>query len=230
MTGIVLLVIVSILIFMGVAHRVLDRLYLSDRGALLFIGAIIVGSFVDIPIWRSPSVTLNVGGALLPLVLAIYVLSKAGSGKEWVRSMIGVVLTTGILYGVNKIYQFDTKSGFIEPQYLWAIIAGVVAYIAGRSRRLAFIIATLGVLFMDIAHVIEVSRTGMNIPTRIGGAGAFDTIVIAGILAVLLAEIIGESREALQGGPVREDRPGTVKAALDHPKQNIENSGKEEEK
>jgi uncharacterized membrane protein len=216
MSGIVLLIAISVLIFLGMAHRVLDRLYLSDRGGLFFIAALIAGSFIDIPIWRNPSVTLNVGGALLPLILAIYVLAKAGSGKEWVRSIIGIVLTTGILYAVNRIYHFDTRQGIIEPQYLWAILAGVAAYLAGRSRRLSFIIATVGIIAMDVTYAIEVGRRGISTVTRIGGAGAFDTVIIAGVLAVLLAEIIGESREALQGGP-SQDRPHELKEALDHP-------------
>ena len=228
MTGVVLLILVSVLIFFGLAHRVLDRLYLSDRGGLIFIGAMIVGSFIDIPLWQNPSITLNIGGALLPLLLALYVLFKAGSGKEWLRSLIGIVLTTGVLYGVNKLYHFDTARGIIEPQYLWAIIAGVIAYIAGRSRRLAFIIATLGVLAMDILHIFEVR--GTSVPTRIGGAGVFDTVVIAGILAVLLAEIIGESREALQGGPVRDDRTADLREALDHPEGVANPDDKEGEK
>lgn len=217
MTGVVLLIGVSILIFLGLAHRVLDRLYLSDRGGLLLIGALIVGSFIDIPIWRNPSVTLNVGGGVIPLLLAVYVLSKAGSGKEVTHSIIGILLTTGVLYGVNKIYSFDTARGLIEPQYLWAIIAAVIAYVVGRSRRLAFIIATLGLLALDVVHIIEVSLGGYNAPTRIGGAGAFDTIVVAGILAVLLAELIGESREALQGGPTEEGHSPELNRALDHP-------------
>ena len=54
-----------------------------------------------------------------------------------------------------------------EPQYLWAIIAGVITYIAGRPRRLAFIIATLGILAMDILHVFEVR--GTSVPTAAGG-------------------------------------------------------------
>ncbi len=227
MTGIVLLVLVSILIFLGLAHRVLDRLYLSDRGGLLFIGGLIVGSFIDIPVWRSPAVTLNVGGAIVPLILALYVLFKAGSGKEWLRSIIGIVVTTVVLYGVNKLYPFDTHAGFIEPQYLWAIIAGIIAYIAGRSRRLAFIIGILGVLSMDIVHIFEV--WGTNIPTKIGGAGAFDTLVIAGILAVLLAELIGESREALQGGPAGKGRPEELMEALDHPEGATNNDNKKKE-
>jgi uncharacterized membrane protein len=223
MSGIVVLIAVSILIFLGMAHRVLDRLYLSDRGGLFLIVALIAGSFIDIPIWRNPSITLNVGGAILPLILAIYVLSKAGTGKEWIRSIIGIILTTGVLYAVNRIYHFDTRQGIIEPQYLWAILAGVVAYLAGRSRRLAFIIATLGVISMDITYAIEVGRRGINTVTRIGGAGIFDTVIIAGVLAVLLAEIIGESREALQGGP-DQNRPQELKDALDHPPVEPDNS------
>lgn len=227
MTGVILLVLAGLLIFFGLAHRVLDGLYLSDRGGLIFIGAMIAGSFIDIPLGRNPSISLNIGGALLPLILALYVLVRAGSGKEWLRSIIGIVLTTGILYGVNKLYRFDTGRGFIEPQYLWAIIAGVVAYIAGRSRRLAFIIATMGVLAMDIVHILEVQ--GSNVPTLIGGGGVFDTLVIAAVLAVLLAEIIGESREALQGGPA-EDRPPELKQALDHPEGTENHNDKESEK
>ncbi len=215
MTGIILLLLVSVLIFFGLAHQILDRLYLSDRGGLIFIGAMIVGSFIDIPLSRTPSISLNIGGAVLPFVLAVYVLAKAGTSKEWVRSIIGIVITTGVLYGVNKLYSFDTSRGFIEPQYLWAIIAGIIAYIAGRSRRLAFVIATMGVLAMDVVHIFEVR--GTNVPTLIGGGGVFDTLVVAAVLAVLLAEIIGESREALQGGPVKEDRPEALREALDHP-------------
>jgi len=48
--GIILLLIISILIFLGLAQRVLDRLGLTDRTALLFIAAMLVGAFY--PIFR----------------------------------------------------------------------------------------------------------------------------------------------------------------------------------
>ena len=50
--GIIALLVVSILIYFGVAHRVLDRMRLSDKAALAIIAAIIVGSFIDIPFAR----------------------------------------------------------------------------------------------------------------------------------------------------------------------------------
>ena len=38
-----------------------------------------------------------------------------------------------------------------------------------------------------------------------GGAGAFDATVIAGVFAVVLAEVIGETREKIQGGTAKKD-------------------------
>jgi len=59
--GIILLLIISILIFLGLAQRVLDRLGLTDRTALLFIAAMLVGGFLpDIPL--SGTLAINIGG------------------------------------------------------------------------------------------------------------------------------------------------------------------------
>ena len=81
--GLVLLAVVSVLVLLGLAHRVLDRMYLSDGGALLFLGGMIAGSFVDIPFSRGVNpITLNVGGAILPVGLAVYVLARAGTAWE----------------------------------------------------------------------------------------------------------------------------------------------------
>ena len=34
-----------------------------------------------------------------------------------------------------------------------------------------------------------------------GGGGIYDTVVLSGVLAVILAELIGEARERMQGCP-----------------------------
>lgn len=57
--GLLTLLAVSILIYFGVGHRVLDRLRLTDRAALGVIAAIIVGSFIDIPV--TSRLTINLG-------------------------------------------------------------------------------------------------------------------------------------------------------------------------
>lgn len=218
--GLIILLIVSVLVYFGLAHRVLDRMRLSDKGALIALGALIVGSFIDIPISNGNIRTsVNVGGALVPLGLAIYLLVKAGTTKEWGRALAGSVVTGAIVYGIGSLLMTGDPSetgrfNLIDPLYVYPIVGGLVAYLLGRSRRAAFIAATLGVLLTDIGHLTWLIFTGRSGTVDIGGAGAFDSIVIAGIIAVLLAEVIGESRERLQGGPASESRDPDLLAHL----------------
>ncbi|WP_066640044.1 DUF1614 domain-containing protein [Desulfolucanica intricata] len=223
--GLIALFIVSILIYFGLAQRMLDRMRLSDKGALAVIGAIIVGSFINIPLPIGRFATsINVGGALVPVALAIYVLSKANSTKEWVRALLATVITAGAVYFVGSWLNTGRiepagRYAFIDSLYLYPIIGGVAGYLAGRSRRSAFIAATLGVLTVDIIHFYWLVSAGAptGTPVIIGGAGVFDAIVLSGIVAVLLAEIVGEARERLQGGPKVEGRPDNLVAGLKKP-------------
>lgn len=209
--GIIALIIVSILVYFGLAQRLLDRLRISDKTALAVIVAMIVGSFIDIPIsFGRVSAAINVGGGIIPIGLAIYVLSRAGTTKEWVRALIATAVTGGVIYFVGT-YIMSGNPGdtfqILDPIYVYPIVGGLVAYIAGRSRRAAFVAATLGVLLLDVINYIYLVSTGTPGRVHVGGAGAFDSIILAGLVAVLLAEIIGETRERLQGGPAREGRP-----------------------
>ena len=58
--GMIMLLVIGVLIYFGIAHRILDRMRLTDKQALLFIGAVVLGSFIDIPIMSTPiQVTIN---------------------------------------------------------------------------------------------------------------------------------------------------------------------------
>lgn len=205
--GLILLVAVSILIYFGLAHRLLDRMRLTDKAALGVVAALIVGSFIDIPIMRDVSV--NVGGGLVPIALAVYLLIRAGTAKEWLRALFAAAATTGVIYFLGSyVMRGDPgeKAFYLDPLYIYPLVGGLVAYLLGRSRRAAFIAGTLGVLGLDIVHWVWLGVTNTPGTVNIGGAGAFDSIVVAGLAAILLAEIIGETRERLQGGPQTEGR------------------------
>lgn len=228
--GIIALVIVSVVIYLGLAHRALDRMRLSDRGALVVIGAIIVGSFINIPLPFLPfNTSVNVGGALVPAALAIYLLFKAGTAREWGRALAGAAVTAVVVYIIGSLINTGStvepagRYAVLDAIYLYPLVGGVVAYIFGRSRRSAFIAATLGVLLVDIYHYVWLLNQGApgNYTVSIGGAGAFDTIVLAGIVAILLAEIIGESLERLIGGPSDKGRPPELVKALKKPEINL---------
>ncbi len=203
--GIPILLVVAVLIFLGLAHRVLDRLYLTDKTALLIIAAMVVGSFIDLPLGNRLS--LNVGGGLIPIALAGYVLSRAGTSREWGRALLAIVVTTASLFAANRLIGAEPETMVMDPLIVYPVLAGLVAYLMGRSRRTAFIAATLSILFLDIGTLIWMTTRAIPGTMALGGAGVFDSMVIAGVIAVLLAEVMGESRERLQGGPAQKGRP-----------------------
>ncbi len=201
--GTTLLLIVAALIYFGAAQRLLDRMRLTDSQALVFIALMIAGSFVTIPLKRGPtSISLNLGGALVPLALAIYLVITADSTKEKIRAIVASFVTAGIVFGVGQFTDFDPSSPMmlIDPLWLFSIIAGIVGYLAGRSRRASFIAGVLGIFIVDLIHLIR--AVALAIPTRIvlGGAGVFDGMVVAGLIAIGLAEFVGEIRERVEGG------------------------------
>ncbi|HEY8498378.1 MAG TPA: stage II sporulation protein P [Limnochordales bacterium] len=202
--GVIALVVVAALVFFGLAHRALDRLRLTDAQALLVIAAIIAGSFVDIPLMRTPfTLSINVGGALIPLGLVVYLLVRADSAAERVRALVGAVITAAAVLAIASVTDFEPgRADFVDPVWLFGGLGGVVGYLVGqRSRRASFVAGSLGLLLTDLVHAVQVARAGQAGTVMIGGAGAFDMIVLAGLLAVGLAEVVGEVRERLSGGP-----------------------------
>lgn len=232
--GMILLLIVFALIFFGLAQRALDRMKLSDRGAMAVIAGLIIGSFITIPVvgGRLP-VTVNLGGALIPLGLAVYLIATAGTAWEKTRSVIGAFVTALAIYAAGTLMtglpEPAGRFGFIDALWLFPLVAGIVGYLAGRSRRGAFISATLGVIIFDLGHYIWLVSSGAPAGRAdIGGAGAFDAVVISGVLAVLLAETVGEIRERMAGGPTTGGRDPSLASALKKPGLDKENSDVEE--
>ena len=197
--GLTLLVVASILVLFGVGHQVLDRMRLNDKTALLFMAGIFVGGLLpDIKLGQGFSI--NIGGAIIPLILAVYLFVKAGTAKEKARSVLASLVAGAAIYLAGRLLPHEPEGMWFDPNYAYGIIAGVTAYLFGRSRRASFIAGIMGVLLADLAQGIENIIRGIPAPIRLGTAGAVDAVVISGFLAVLLAEVVGELRERLQGG------------------------------
>ena len=210
--GMIILMVVAVLIYFGLAQRILDRMRLTDKAALAIVAAIFLGSFINIPIpFANIAGSINVGGAIIPVGVAVYLLYRAGTNKEIVRTLFAIAATAVVVYFLNSYLlaadPWQTGRAIIDPLYIYPIAAGTIAYIIGRSRRGAFIAATLGVLVMDIVNFGFLLTNDIRGTVAVGGAGAFDVIVLSGLFAVLLAEVVGETLERIQGGPRIEGRP-----------------------
>lgn len=210
--GLVLLAIVAILVLFGVAQRVLDRLRLTDKQALLFVALIFVGGLIpDIPL--GDRFSINLGGAVVPLILCVYLLVKAGTWKERIRALIASVVTGAAVYLIGHFMPAEPENVGFDPNYLYGLAAGLIAYLFGRSRRGAFIAGVLGMLMADTFQAILLWTAGSSQRLVWGGAGAMDAVIISGLTAVLLSELIGEiieraTRGRRRGDPDREFKGG----------------------
>ena len=194
--GLILLIVTGLLVVFGVGQRALDRLRLTDRQALLCIALIIGLGFVpDIPLGKNVTVNLFI---------------KAGTWMERGRAIAATLVTATAVYIIGRYTANEPETITFDPNYLYGIAAGVIAYLFGRSRSSAFIAGVLGVLLADVIASIEVWVRGIDQTLALGGAGAYDAVVISGILAVMLAELIGEIVERATRGNRRPQREYSI--------------------
>lgn len=196
--GMILLIVLALLILFGVLQRTLDRMALTDRQALLLVALIFIGGWLpDIAIGQ---VIINLGGAVIPLGVCVYLFFHAGAGMERGRCLFAAVLSAAAITAISWLVPADPTAMPFDPLLIYGAVGGIIAWLLGHSRRSAFVAGILGVILADIAGGVSVLLRGINQPISLGGAGAVDAIVISGITAVLLCELVGEIVERMQTG------------------------------
>jgi hypothetical protein len=81
----------------------------------------------------------------------------------------------------------------VDNTFVYGIVAGIVAYVLGRSRRNAFVCAVLGISLSQIIQWIINWKLGAPTVLGLGVGGAFGTYVIAILISVGLCEFFGRA-------------------------------------
>ncbi len=198
--AITILILLLAVIYMGLLERVLERMRLTTRQAMIILLAVILGSSLPVlPVFKG--LKINLGGMLVPLAVVIYLIVTADEKAEKIRSIITILATVIVVWAFDRLLPLEPGifSPDLDPLYLPAVVAAVVAYGLGRSRRASFIGAFMGVLLVDLLAWVENLLHGFtDIAVVLGGGGVFGAAVLSGVLAVLLAEIVGEIKERFQ--------------------------------
>lgn len=184
-----------ILLMFGAGQRILDQMRLNDKQALMILLAIVIGIIIP-PIYIGKYFCFSIGGFLIPFAICVYMLVSAGWSRDLLRAFIGTILVAGIIYALDWLLPAATPEDVVvDPMFVYGIVAGIVAYMLGRSRRNAFICSVFGItLAMLVQFIINVA---MGAPTvlGLGVGGAFGTIVISTIISVGLCEFLGRAFE-----------------------------------
>ena len=105
-TGLILLV------MFGVGQKILDNMRLNDKSALVILIAICIGLVIP-PIWIGEYFCFSIGGFLLPLAIAIYMLFSCGK-SDLLRCLFGTILVAGLIYGLEWILPADPEEMIID--------------------------------------------------------------------------------------------------------------------
>jgi uncharacterized membrane protein len=195
-----------ILIFLNVVTISFSKLGLSPDAAFMLLLAILIGSMINIPVSRRrityssprPSymsfffykpppvthqvITVNVGGALVPVIFALYLLQFA--------PLVQTLIATGILVIVTRWLSKPVPGlGIAMPFWIPPIFSAVLALLLSRDNPapVAYISGVVGTLIgADLLNWSNFRKLGSQV-LSIGGAGVFDGIFLTGIVAALLA-------------------------------------------
>lgn len=196
--GMILLLVLALLILFGALQRVLDRMALTDREAIACTAAIFIGGWL--PDLSFGLITLNIGGAIIPLIVCVYLLLNSDTAREKIRALVASALTAAAITALGMLFPANPTQMPFDPMILYGVSGGLIAWILGRSRRSAFIAGILGVLLADVISGVSVWMRGINQAVHLGSAGALDAIVLSGVVAVLMCELVGEAVERMKTG------------------------------
>jgi uncharacterized membrane protein len=126
---------------------------------------------------------VNLGGALIPVAISIYLLAR---NELYFEGILGILVVTLV---TNRMAHPVRGMGIAISPLVAPIAAALTAIVISRkhSAPLAYIAGSVGTLLgADILNLGAIRDLGAPVAS-IGGAGVADGVFLAGIVAVLLA-------------------------------------------
>jgi uncharacterized membrane protein len=128
-------------------------------------------------------VAINVGGALIPILVSVYLIRRL---RLYVRMLIGTGIVTLVTHALAEIVP---GVGIAIPIFVPPIVAAAVGLTLAfrRAPPVAYVAGSLGTLIgADLLNLGRIAALGAPV-VSIGGAGTFDGVFLTGIIAGLLA-------------------------------------------
>ena len=136
--------------------------------------------------WPGTILAVNVGGAVIPVLLSLVLIAK---NRLWKDAVWGVLVVSLACY---LLAEPVPGLGIAIPVFYPPVIAATVALLLSRryAAPLAYACGSLGTLIgADLLNLGNLRGLGAPV-VSIGGAGTFDGIFVTALFAVVLAGIL----------------------------------------
>jgi uncharacterized membrane protein len=206
-----LLAVLVAFVEVGILRYAYEKIGIARRYVFAVLLVTLLGSFVNIPVaelppekvlsnqvvrffgmeyvvpqvqeWPRTIIAVNVGGALVPTLLSLYLLVKR---RLFGPGLLAVAIVAAVVHAMASPVR---GVGISVPVFIPPLVAAAAAILLARRAAppVAYIGGSLGTLIgADLLNLGVVQGLGAPVAS-IGGAGTFDGIFLTGIVAVLLA-------------------------------------------
>jgi uncharacterized membrane protein len=195
----------------GILRYAYEKMGVARRHVFAVLLLTLLGSYVNIPVaelppeevvsnqvvssfgieyviprvqeWPRTIIAVNVGGALIPTLLSLYLLVKKRLyGPGLLAVAVVALVVHSMAYPVRGV-------GISVPVFIPPLVAAATAMLLARraAPSIAYIAGSLGTLIgADLMNLGRIQGLGAPVAS-IGGAGTFDGVFLTGIIAVLIA-------------------------------------------
>jgi len=183
-------------LFYSIIRRAFEEVGFSrGEASIIVFGSIFLG-LIDIPLFKYNGwmVGVNLGGAVLPVIISLYLMVK---NRVFVRVVGGIIVVAYITYN----FTYVSNVGIVCPFPLWLlppVVASMYSVIVaiksrGKAASIAYSSGTMGALIgADFFHLHELLMLPPHGMAVIGGASIFDMVFLTGIIAVMVDAILYE--------------------------------------
>jgi uncharacterized membrane protein len=206
-----LLAVVIFVLQIGILGYAYEKIGIQRRTAYLILLLSLLGSYLNVPIaqlrgpetinyvvvedswgfqYAAPKIdrlgtelALNVGGAIVPTILSIYLMVKK---QLYIPAIAGTAFVAAVVHYLAEVVP---GMGVAVPIFAPPIVSAIIAMILSRyyAAPVAYISGCMGTLIgADLLNLGALAESGASVAS-IGGAGTFDGVFLTGMLAVLLA-------------------------------------------
>lgn len=206
-------------LYLELASHALLRVGLSPKAVSLALAGILVGGLIHIPLHRKHfsqpqlaewlsfyhrwgeepfpigilggnTIAINFGGAIVPLLIAAWLVVQMSFEPNVLLSLLLASLVN--VFVCHRLGRIIANVGIMLPGWIAPLVGIAGAWLllpmgSPYYASFAFVTAVVGPFVgADLMHLKDADRLGTG-TLSIGGAGALDGIVLAGILAAALA-------------------------------------------
>jgi uncharacterized membrane protein len=209
--GLLVLAVLVAFVEVGILRYAYEKIGVARRYVFAVLLVTLLGSYVNIPVaelppeqvlsnqvvsffgmeyvvpqvqeWPRTIIAVNVGGALVPTLLSLYLLAKK---RLFGPGLLAVAIVAVVVHAMASPVR---GVGISVPVFIPPLVAALAAVLLARRAgpAVAYIGGSLGTLIgADLMNLGAIQGLGAPVAS-IGGAGTFDGVFLTGIVAVLLA-------------------------------------------